>query len=926
MEETKDEFLPGFQNPDEFSQKACKSMVAASRAFQTLPPAGSPIWDLRKSYPEFNRGLKANRNRLISAMVNLLKHANLAPDDFRRRDVDEKFEFIVDSNDEILERIATSLDKAEGLFQRAEILVVNSGSNVAATPVKTRKIHERSFNKSSPESAGNTPASNSVRKIKKAFYRSKVKEKPQLKFSTPVDNSLTPFVPKLQYKPHSVKPLSILPEYTIDNEEFYGHPYTVELTRWEPKPFMLEQASPEFPKSLGETPFVLVETRDQMKSMLEDLGQAKEIAVDVEHHSYRSFLGLTCLIQISTRNSDYVIDTLALRDEIHNLNDIFANPNILKVFHSATMDITWLQKDFSVYVVGMFDTATAAQALKYASTSLQYLLNQLCEVTTDKSFQLADWRIRPLSDEMLEYARKDTHYLLHIYDLLKNKLIEEGKQFACNLLYDVYDQSRQTCLKRYEKPTNNPQVALRKCKRPLNNRQLHGFIELFKWRDEIARQKDESLGYVLPNHMLLTISETLPKEMTGILACCDPVPVLLSQNLSVIHQIITEARDLPMHFQETSMHHKSEKNARQKNWIIMMDSIHEVDLKENETSSESVLTRNDNEWWKSIDYTDVKVSQTPKVLFDGGMASSKSCSTRDSPQNKFSPFHRYKLTTEIIRNLKDPKKKTQVDLENPLVKSVAITILAEPNDEKEVAVPEPPKPSRKSTILNQEFVPFNPMAVKHLKNPKKRKHAALDEEIREEEDIKQENNGTTISSEEEPEPVEAQQESTQQKKSKKQKKNFLKRLATRGRRRKYELESARDKGEGEIEDGEIINESENSPSANSKASKNSARLTSYVSLGSSPNKKNKTSFNNREGSNDSRKQNQKVEPFPGQRVVTTASRTQESQKNKGIKVKIESVKESKTPNAPSQVHYFKGFFWSVWAAEVQQEGACIGER
>ena len=37
----------------------------------------------------------------------------------------------------------------------------------------------------------------------------------------------------------------------------------------------------------------------------------------------------------------------------------------------------------------------------------------------DKRWQLADWRVRPLSAEMLRYARMDTHFLLCIYDRLR---------------------------------------------------------------------------------------------------------------------------------------------------------------------------------------------------------------------------------------------------------------------------------------------------------------------------------------------------------------------------------------------------------------------------------------------------------------------------------------------------------------------------
>lgn len=66
------------------------------------------------------------------------------------------------------------------------------------------------------------------------------------------------------------------------------------------------------------------------------------------------------------------------------------------------------------------------------------------------------------------------------------------------------------------------------------------------WRDTIARQEDESCGYVLPNHMMLQIAESLPREMQGILACCNPIPPLVRQNLQQLHQFILKAREQPL--------------------------------------------------------------------------------------------------------------------------------------------------------------------------------------------------------------------------------------------------------------------------------------------------------------------------------------------------------------------------------------------
>ena len=72
----------------------------------------------------------------------------------------------------------------------------------------------------------------------------------------------------------------------------------------------------------------------------------------------------------------------------------------------------------------MFDTYLASQKLHFPSHSLAYLLQKYCQVETDKSLQLADWRIRPLTEEIIYYARLDTHYLLFIASQIYKELLE----------------------------------------------------------------------------------------------------------------------------------------------------------------------------------------------------------------------------------------------------------------------------------------------------------------------------------------------------------------------------------------------------------------------------------------------------------------------------------------------------------------------
>ena len=128
----------------------------------------------------------------------------------------------------------SSLDEAEGLFKRVEMVVVNKGAGKAPLRPpgtwgkKTRGSNDISggdFRDTTVNISGKSAIISldeggvNERKIKKAVHRYRVTEKPQLKFSTPVDNSLNPFVPKIKFKPNSLKPLAILPEYTSTNEE-----------------------------------------------------------------------------------------------------------------------------------------------------------------------------------------------------------------------------------------------------------------------------------------------------------------------------------------------------------------------------------------------------------------------------------------------------------------------------------------------------------------------------------------------------------------------------------------------------------------------------------------------------------------------------------------------------------------------------------
>ncbi len=93
-------------------------------------------------------------------------------------------------------------------------------------------------------------------------------------------------------------------------------------TKAEPIPF------PPF----ASTQAVFVDTPEAVKAMLQDLRQAREIAIDLEHHDVHSYVGLVCLMQISTREKDWIVDTLKpWREDLQILNEVFADPKVVKV-------------------------------------------------------------------------------------------------------------------------------------------------------------------------------------------------------------------------------------------------------------------------------------------------------------------------------------------------------------------------------------------------------------------------------------------------------------------------------------------------------------------------------------------------------------------------------------------------------------------
>lgn len=61
------------------------------------------------------------------------------------------------------------------------------------------------------------------------------------------------------------------------------------------------------------------------------------------------------------------------------------------------MDTKWLQRDFNIHIINLFDTHKASRVLGLEKFSYAYSLNKYFSVAANKVYQRADWRERPLS-------------------------------------------------------------------------------------------------------------------------------------------------------------------------------------------------------------------------------------------------------------------------------------------------------------------------------------------------------------------------------------------------------------------------------------------------------------------------------------------------------------------------------------------------
>ena len=172
--------------------------------------------------------------------------------------------------------------------------------------------------------------------------------------------------------------------------------------------------------------YQLIETLSELKTVADLFKKEKAIAVDLEADSMYHFKEKVCLIQMAKHDINVVIDPLKIHD-LSPLKPLFENHSIKKIFHGADYDVRSLYRDFKININNLFDTQLACMFLGISKTGLEATVKKWFKVSLDKKYQRKDWSKRPLSEDMMAYAAKDTLYLLPLAKILEDKLKKLGR-------------------------------------------------------------------------------------------------------------------------------------------------------------------------------------------------------------------------------------------------------------------------------------------------------------------------------------------------------------------------------------------------------------------------------------------------------------------------------------------------------------------
>ena len=251
----------------------------------------------------------------------------------------------------------------------------------------------------------------------------------------------------------------------------------------------------------------LITTTDELAAFCKPLADAEFVTVDTEFMRERTYWPKLCLAQVAGPEDAAAIDALADGIDLSPLDELMANPKVLKVFHAARQDLEIFYLRMNSVPQPLFDTQVAAMVCGHGeAASYESLATKLAKARIDKSSRFTDWSRRPLSERQITYALSDVTHLRVVYEKLLRQLEKSGRlPWISEEMAVLNDPGTYRA---------DPELAWRRLKpRGAPPRLLGMLKEIAAWRERTAQRIDIPRQRLLRDEQLLEIASHAPKTI-----------------------------------------------------------------------------------------------------------------------------------------------------------------------------------------------------------------------------------------------------------------------------------------------------------------------------------------------------------------------------------------------------------------------------
>ncbi len=263
----------------------------------------------------------------------------------------------------------------------------------------------------------------------------------------------------------------------------------------------------------------LITTESQLREFCAGLADCAWIAVDTEFVSEGSYRPELCLIQVGTPRRLAIIDAVVIGDAMGDAAD-GVQPfwqAVVDGGHETIVHAGRSEMEFCLAAVGRLPTQLFDVQLAAGLAGIEYpagystLVYKLLGESMQKHETRTDWRKRPLSKRQLDYAAEDAYYLSLVRNRIHARLTvlgrlgwlaEERQSWSEALCHDMSDE-------RWRRLSGNS---------GLDPRSLAIVHELWKWREEEARRRNQPARRVLRDDLIVELAKRQTADVKRIRA------------------------------------------------------------------------------------------------------------------------------------------------------------------------------------------------------------------------------------------------------------------------------------------------------------------------------------------------------------------------------------------------------------------------